>query len=156
MRRASVLWEVFVLRFEEAPERYRQRRLTAEEAGELLGLSGRHFRRLMGRYEEEGAEGLRHRRLGKPSLRRAPLAELSRMQILHQERYRDFTVKHFPRAAGKAARLQARLHGDPAGAARRRAGCSAEARRRHASQEARAPALARHAGLPGRLDLPLD
>ncbi len=95
MRRASVLWEVFVLRFEEALERYRKRRLSAEEAGELLGMSGRHFRRLLVRYEEEGAEGLRDRRLGKPSPRRAPAAELTRMQILYQERYRDFTVKHF-------------------------------------------------------------
>jgi hypothetical protein len=95
MRRASALWEVFVLRFEEAMERYRKRRLTAEEAGEVLGLSGRHFRRLLLRYEEEGAEGLRDRRLGKPSPRRAAPAELSRMQILYQERYRDFTVKHF-------------------------------------------------------------
>lgn len=95
MRRASALWEVFVLRFEEAMERYRKRRLTAEEAGEVLGMSGRHFRRLLLRYEEEGAEGLRDRRLGKASPRRAPAAELTRMQILYQERYRDFTVKHF-------------------------------------------------------------
>ncbi len=95
MRRASALWEVFVLRFEEAMERYRKRRLTAEEAGELLGMSGRHFRRLLGRYDEDGAAGLRDRRLGKPSPRRAPAAELTRMQILYQERYRDFTVKHF-------------------------------------------------------------
>lgn len=95
MRRASVLWEVFVVRFEEALERYRKRRLTAEEAGELLGMSGRHFRRLTVRYEEDGREGLRDRRLGKPSPRRAPAAELTRMQRLYQERYRDFTVKHF-------------------------------------------------------------
>jgi transposase len=95
MRRTRTLWEVFVLRFEEAMERYRKRRLTAEEAGELLGLSGRHFRRLLGRYEEDGADGLRDRRLGKPSPRRAPPAELTRMQVLYQERYRDFTVKHF-------------------------------------------------------------
>jgi hypothetical protein len=95
MRRASALWEVFVLRFEEAMERYRRRRLTADEAGELLGISGRHFRRLLVRYEEDGAEGLRDRRLGKASPRRAPAAELTRMQMLYQERYRDFTVKHF-------------------------------------------------------------
>ncbi len=95
MRRASALWEVFVLRFEEALERYRKRRLTADEAGELLGMSGRNFRRLSLRYDEEGADGLRDRRLGRPSPRRAPAAELSRMQILYQERYRDFTVKHF-------------------------------------------------------------
>lgn len=95
MRRASALWEVFVLRFEEALERYRKRRLTADEAGELLGMSGRHFRRLRVRYDEEGEMGLRDRRLGKPSPRRAPASELTRMQILYQERYRDFTVKHF-------------------------------------------------------------
>jgi hypothetical protein len=58
-------------------------------------MSGRNFRRLIVRYEEDGEEGLRDRRLGKASPRRAPAAELSRMQILYQERYRDFTVKHF-------------------------------------------------------------
>src|SRR5712675_332002 len=95
MRRTSTLWEVFVLRFEEALERYRKRRLTADEAGEVLGMSGRHFRRMVVRYDEEGVEGLRDRRLGRPSPRRAPAGELTRMQILYQERYRDFTVKHF-------------------------------------------------------------
>jgi transposase len=95
MRRTSALWEVFMLRFEEALERYRKRRLTADEAGEVLGMSGRNFRRLIVRYDEEGEAGLRDRRLGRSSPRRAPAAELSRMQILYQERYRDFTVKHF-------------------------------------------------------------
>ncbi len=95
MRRTSTLWEVFVLRFEEALERYRKRRLTADEAGEVLGMSGRHFRRMVVRYDEEGVEGLRDRRLGRPSPRRAPAGELTRMQILYQERYRDFTVSIF-------------------------------------------------------------
>jgi len=95
MRRTSTLWEVFVLRFEEALERYRKRRLTADEAGEVLGMSGRNFRRMVVRYDEEGVEGLRDRRLGRPSPRRAPAGELTRMQILYQERYHDFTVKHF-------------------------------------------------------------
>jgi hypothetical protein len=39
MRRTRVLWEVYVTRFEEALDRYKQGRLSAEEAGELLGLS---------------------------------------------------------------------------------------------------------------------
>ena len=95
MRRTRALWEVFVLRFEEALERHRKRRLTAEEAGELLGLSGRHFRRLMVRYDEDGPEGLHDRRLGKASPRRAPEAELARMRRLYQELYGDFTMKHF-------------------------------------------------------------
>jgi hypothetical protein len=95
MRRTTVLWEVFVTRFEDALEQYRCRRLTGEEAGELLGMSGRHFRRLCVRYEEEGIEGLRDGRIGKVSPRRAPARELERMQALYRERYSDFTVKHF-------------------------------------------------------------
>jgi hypothetical protein len=95
MRRAAVLWEVFVRRFEEAFEQYQGRGLSAEEAGELLGMSGRNFRRLCIRYEEDGVEGLRDRRIGRVSPRRAPAGELARMQELFRERYRDFTVKHF-------------------------------------------------------------
>jgi transposase len=95
MRRTSALWEVFVLRFEDALGRYRKRRLTAEEAGELLGMSGRHFRRLVDRYDEDGLEGLRDRRLGKVSPRRAPASELVRMKQLYQELYGEFTIKHF-------------------------------------------------------------
>ena len=40
MRRTRVLWEVYVTRFEDTFDRYKKGRLTAEEAGELLGLSG--------------------------------------------------------------------------------------------------------------------
>ena len=95
MRRTTMLWEVFVRRFEEAFEQYRRHRLTGEEAGELLGMSGRHFRRLCVRYEEAGIEGLRDRRIGKVSPRRAPVRELERMHQLYRELYGDFTVKHF-------------------------------------------------------------
>jgi len=90
-----MLWEAFVSRFQDAFEQYQRRRLTAEEAGELLGMSGRNFRRLVVRYEEDGIEGLRDRRIGKVSPRRAPARELERMQALYRERYSDFTVKHF-------------------------------------------------------------
>jgi len=95
MRRTTMLWEVFVTRFEDAFDQYKRRRLTREEAGELLGMSGRNFRRLCVRYEEEGIEGLRDRRIGKVSPRRAPARELERMQDLYRECYGDFTVKHF-------------------------------------------------------------
>jgi len=95
MRRTTMLWEVFVRRFEEAFEQYKRQRLTGEEAGELLGMSGRNFRRLCVRYEEDGIEGLRDRRIGKVSPRRAPARELERMHELYRERYGDFTVKHF-------------------------------------------------------------
>jgi hypothetical protein len=95
MRRSAMLWEVFVMRFEETFEQYQQARLTAEEAGELLGMLGRNFRRLCVRYEEEGAAGLRDRRIGTASPHRAPARELERMHPLYRECYSDFTVKHF-------------------------------------------------------------
>src|SRR5271167_188103 len=95
MRRTTMLWEVFVTRFQEAFEQYEKHRLTGEEAGELLGMSGRNFRRLCVRYEEDGIEGLRDRRIGKVSPRRAPERELERMHALYRECYGDFTVKHF-------------------------------------------------------------
>src|SRR5580704_16780560 len=47
------------------------------------------------RYEEEGEAGLADRRLGRPSPKRAPLAELERMLGLYRDKYADFTVKHF-------------------------------------------------------------
>ena len=95
MRRTRVLWEAYVTRFEQALERYKQSRLTAEEAGELLGISGRHFRRQCARYAAEGQDGLRDKRLGRRSSRRAPESELARMRRLYCEEYADFTVKHF-------------------------------------------------------------
>lgn len=95
MRRTRVLWEAYVTRFEAALDRYKQGRLTAEEAGELLGLSGRHFRRQCARYEAAGVDGLRDKRLGRRSPRRAPESELARMRRLYREEYADFTVKHF-------------------------------------------------------------
>lgn len=95
MRRTQMLQEVFVSRFEEAFEQHKRHRLTSEEAGELLGMSGRNFRRLFVRYEEDGIAGLRDRRIGKISPRRAPARELERMHELYRERYSDFTVKHF-------------------------------------------------------------
>ncbi len=95
MRRARVLWEAYVRRFEDAFERYKKGRLTAEEAGELLGLSGRHFRRQCGRFASDGLEGLRDKRLGRVSSRRASETELDRMHRLYREEYADFTVKHF-------------------------------------------------------------
>lgn len=94
MRRTKMLWEVFVTRFEDLLGRFTRRSLTAEEAGELLGMSGRHFRRLCTRYAQEGCEGLRDRRLGKASPRRADCLELERACALFRERYFDHTAKH--------------------------------------------------------------
>ena len=50
MRRTEVLLEVRKMRFGEAYEKWKQRRLTQEEAAILLGVSERTFRRYMHRY----------------------------------------------------------------------------------------------------------
>jgi transposase len=95
MGRARVLEEIRIMRFEELLDRYERGALTQGEAGEMLGMSERTFRRWRERYREEGAAGLRDRRVGKPSPRRADASELARAQALYAEMYGDFTVKHF-------------------------------------------------------------
>ncbi len=89
MRRTAVLGEAFVTRFEDALDRHKKGRLTAEAAGDLLGISARHFRRMRGRYEACGADGLGDRRIGRISHRRRRRASWSGACG------GDFTVKHF-------------------------------------------------------------
>ncbi|HLI10062.1 MAG TPA: ISNCY family transposase [Alphaproteobacteria bacterium] len=95
MGRARTLQEIRVLRFEALLDRHERGELSQGEAAELLGMSERTFRRHRDRYREDGVEGLRDRRLGKPSSRRAAVAEIQRMLGLYREEYGDFTVKHF-------------------------------------------------------------
>jgi transposase len=83
------------MRFEGLLDRHERGELSQIEAAEMLGISERSFRRWRGRLREEGPEGLRDRRLGKPSSRRAAEAEIARMLGLYRERYADHTVKHF-------------------------------------------------------------
>ena len=95
MGRARVLEEIRIMRFEELLDRHERGHLTQAEAGEMLGISERTFRRWCDRYREEGAPGLRDRRLDKPSPRRAPASELARAKALYAEMYAGFTAKHF-------------------------------------------------------------
>ena len=95
MTRATVLQEVRQMRFEELYERRQQRILTMAEAGEMLGVTERTFRRWSGRYDAEGAEGLQDRRLGRASARAVPVDEALRMVTLYETRYIGWTVKHF-------------------------------------------------------------
>jgi transposase len=65
------------------------------EAAKILGLSGRQLRRLYSRYRTYGYDGLYDRRRGQPSPRRVPLAVVERVFALYQEKYFDFSVRHF-------------------------------------------------------------
>jgi transposase len=92
---ARALEEIRIMRFEELLDRRERGHLTQAEAGEMLGVSERTFRRWQGRYREAGAAGLRDRRIGQPSPRRADEGELARARALYAEMYGGFTVKHF-------------------------------------------------------------
>jgi transposase len=83
------------MRFEGILECQERGELSQVEAAELLGMGERSFRRWRDRLRDEGPEGLLDRRLGKPSARRAGVAEIARMLELYQGSYADFTVKHF-------------------------------------------------------------
>jgi hypothetical protein len=65
------------------------------EAGELLGMSERQFRRYRDRYEEDGMAGLLDRRLGKASPKRVPSADAQLMLELYGGVYRGWNVTHF-------------------------------------------------------------
>jgi transposase len=95
MDRARVHEGVRQMRFEGLLERHERGDLSQVEAAEMLGISERSFRRWRDRLRDEGPSGLVDRRLGKPSGRRAGVAEIARMLELYRGSYADFTVKHF-------------------------------------------------------------
>jgi transposase len=75
--------------------RWEAKKLSALDAGEFLGMSERTFRRYRQRYEEEGAGGLRDRRLGKASLKRVPADRIAWLLELYRTQYRGWNLKHF-------------------------------------------------------------
>ncbi len=95
MRRTEWLQETRKMRFAEAYEGWRERRLTQEEAARLLGVHERTFRRYIDRYEEAGLDGLLDRRLSQVSQRRAAVDEVLRLTELYRSRYEGWNVKHF-------------------------------------------------------------
>lgn len=84
-----------MLKFRDVLSRWDRGDLSMFEAGELLGMSERQFRRYRDRYEEAGDDGLRDRRLGKLSTRRVPAEAIEEMLELYRNRYLGWNVKHF-------------------------------------------------------------
>ena len=106
-----MLPEVRMARVLDAISSHYAGRLSCVEAGELLGLSERHFRRLRDAHEERGDEGLIDRRRGRVSSRRAGETEIAWVMDMFRTRYFDFRIKHFheqihdrPMACGKPFR----------------------------------------------------
>ncbi len=95
MRRTEWQQETRLMRWEQAYEDWLGGRLTQEEAAALLGLCARSFRRYIDRFEEEGLDGLRDKRMSQVSQRKAPTDEVLRLEALYKERYDGWTVAHF-------------------------------------------------------------
>ena len=93
-----MLPEVRMTRVIDAIGLHRKKKLICEEAGALLGISERHFRRLRDAYEAHGAEGIIDRRRGGASGRRAGVDEIAWVIAEFRTRYFDFTAKHFHEA----------------------------------------------------------
>lgn len=95
MNRATWLQDRRMQKFRDVLSRWESGQLSMMEADELLGMSERQFRRYRDRYEQEGLEGLRDRRLGKPSPKRVPSGDAQLMLELYGGVYRGWNVKHF-------------------------------------------------------------
>src|ERR1700693_3763856 len=79
MNRATWLQDRRMQKFRDVLSRWERKELSALEAGEVLGMSERQFRRYRARYEEDGLEGLVDQRLGKASAKRVPVDEIEGM-----------------------------------------------------------------------------
>jgi len=95
METTKVLQEIRIMRFEEAYGDWQKGSLTQAEAGRLLGMSERNFRRYVDRFESEGESGLFDKRLTQSSNRCAPVDEVFRLTDLYSSRYNGWNVKHF-------------------------------------------------------------
>ena len=58
MRRTQLLQEIRKMQFEEVVRIWTESSLTQDEAARMLGVCARSFRRYLGKYREQGIEGL--------------------------------------------------------------------------------------------------
>ena len=107
MRRDRALTEAIRMeRFSEIYDDVEQDRLSCVDAARILGCSERHFHRLRSRFAEEGLAGLRDRRVGRVSPRRASDEEMEEVSRLYRDRYKGFSVRHFYEYARRFHGLQ--------------------------------------------------
>lgn len=95
MKRTRWLQETRQMRFEEAYDGWRKRRLTQEDAALILGVSDRTFRRYVDRFEESGLDGLADKRLTQVSHRRAPVDEVVALVDLYRSHHDGWNASHF-------------------------------------------------------------
>ena len=88
-----MLPEVRMARVLDAIASHRAGRLSCVEAGELLGFSERHFRRLRDAFEERGEDGLIDRRRERVSARAADEDEAAWVAEMFRTFCVDFRIK---------------------------------------------------------------
>ncbi|MBV8310117.1 MAG: ISNCY family transposase [Planctomycetaceae bacterium] len=95
MDRTTWLQDRRMQKFRDVLSRWERKELSGLEAGEILGMSDRQFRRYRVRYEEEGLAGLVDRRLGAATARRVPVDKVAWMLAEYRTHYLGWNVKHF-------------------------------------------------------------
>ncbi|MBV8310118.1 MAG: ISNCY family transposase [Planctomycetaceae bacterium] len=95
MNRTTWLQDRRMLKFRDVLSRWERKELSAMEAGEILGMSERQFRRYRVRYEEEGLAGLADRRLGKASAKRVPVDQVAWLLSEYRSHHLGWNVRHF-------------------------------------------------------------
>jgi transposase len=95
MNRTAWLQDRRMQKFRDVLSRWERRELSGLEAGEILGVSERQFRRYRERYEEDGLSGLVDRRLGKASAKRVPVDKIAWMLGQYRTHHMGWNVKHF-------------------------------------------------------------
>src|SRR5215475_12131405 len=95
MNRTAWLQDRRMQKFRDVLSRWERKELSAQEAGEILGMSERQFRRYRRRYEEDGVAGLADGRLGKASAKRVPVDKLTWMLGQYRTHHMGWNVKHF-------------------------------------------------------------
>ena len=95
MRWTEARQGVRMIKFRSVLDRYEASELNQIEAGELLGVTERTFRRWCQRYHEDGEAGLLDRRLGGASAKRVPNDRAAEVEALYRTRYDGFTARHF-------------------------------------------------------------
>src|SRR3990170_430541 len=76
-------------------------KLTTAEAAQVLGLSGRQFRRVRRAVEREGRRALLHGNRGRAPGNKLGAKRRARIVPLRRETYRDFNDQHFTEKLGE-------------------------------------------------------
>ena len=95
MQKTRVVEEVFRMRFNEVYDKFKKKKLSCEEAAEILGVSLKTFYRKRQIYEKEDFQGVFDGRIGKVSPHKTADEEVRFLTKFYASKYLSFNVKHF-------------------------------------------------------------